>query len=414
MTIKLNTFLTRSGVDAIRSGNPWILSGQLKPSYKAILPKQPAIVPLGEHWFWYSPHSDIRLRRMGPALRYWPTMDENQQRDIIINLDDFNQYFLKYLEQELISIFKTKQRALGDEKSLRWIFGDNDGFGGLVLDVFDNYIVAQIQSAPIEVFWPSIKSSIQKSFFDITGRTANVIERRDGAIRKKEGLAVLEFTSKEYQTNLQWNGLNWSFNPYGNQKTGAYLDQKENHLRAVAWAKRLNCVNVWDICCFEGGFGIHLAKAGLQVSAVDSSVTALEKVKLNAQLNHCDINLNTVKSDAFDFLRDKHKNSQKVDMIVLDPPALAPNKQSIGNAMKAYRELNLRAIHCLVSGGLLVTCSCSHVFTKELFIDMLCQAEHHTRRKLRILEIAGPASDHMASLQLSQSDYLQAYFIEVI
>lgn len=414
MSVKLNSFLTRSGVDAIRSGNPWILAGQLKPTFKASLPSSPALVPLGEHWFWYSPASEIRLRRMGPATRYWPSGKE--QGGIITSLEEFSSHFATALSDELALICEAKQRALGGERSLRWIFGDCDGFGGLVLDLFDNCAVAQLQSAPIEFFWPVLKECLSTAWQRVcnSSNELEIVEHRDGAVRAKEGLAIIPFEVQEREMVLRWNGLNWSFNPAGNQKTGAYLDQKDNHLRALSWAQRLNCRRAWDVCCFEGGFGIHLASAGIEVLAVDSSQAALARVYRNAELNDCTATISAERSDAFEFLRRRHAAEERVDMIVLDPPALAPDKKSIPQALKAYRELNLRAVHCLRPGGLLVSCSCSHVFHRQHFLDMLAQVEHHTRRKLRLLELCGPASDHSAALQLEQSDYLQAYFIQVL
>jgi len=240
---------------------------------------------------------------------------------------------------------------------------------------------------------------------------ASIVERVDPRVRQLEelpprpsGLLQGEKTS----TVFAMNGVQFRFEALEGQKTGAFLDQRENYAAAAQYALG----EALDVFCYQGGFALHLAPRCSHVSGVDSSRPALEVAEKNAALNHALLRdagkeIEWIEANAFDLLKDYSSSGQRYGTIVLDPPAFAKSKRELDAAMRGYKELNLRALKMLRPGGILVTCSCSYHVTTPEFLEMLAGAARDARRNLRLLEVRGQAKDHPILLNVPETAYLK-------
>lgn len=401
----------RDGFHRLSTGHPWLFRGNLTADFTNSATRS-GIFPLGEHWFLCSTHSDIALRRLGPPQRLWPTgKDEN--REPIFETEGFERLFGSWLKAHLKERLFLKRQLLSGESCFRWIFSESDLLPGLIVDVFNHELVCQIQTEPLEVFWPVIKKYLLSVFQEALQKEPLIHELRRSKLRAKEGLVVEESAPQSGNEKwIAWNGLKWWMNPGLGQKTGAYFDQKDNHLAAVRWAKTLSLKEAWDLCCFHGGFGLHLAQQGLNVLGVDDSAYALEIAAKNAAQNGIS-GYSTQKADVFDFLRDRFDKKIQTEMIVLDPPGVSGSKKNLPSALRGLKELNLRAMHCLKPGGLLVSCTCSHAISEELLLQVVREAAHDVRRVVKVIEKRGPSSDHAPLVGFPESEYLRAWYMMI-
>lgn len=400
--------LSREGFLRLTQGHPWLFTRHLVEKHP--WPTEAAVLSLGEHLFLYSPRADLRLRRLGPSTRHF----FDPLPKALTQIEEFRERLGPALKQFLQEAWRRRMRDLTNEVAFRWIFSESDFIPGLIVDRFGDVLCAQIQTAAIEKFWPVLRELMVEVFSAETGRApAQVIELRQSPYRKKEGLEVIS-SPEASEIVLPWNGLSFYFQPGGGQKTGSYFDQATNHRRSKEWATKLNLKSAWDLCSFEGGFGLHLAKAGLDVLAVDVSAKALAAATRNAQLN--DISpqrFKTEEADVFDFLRQAHTQQQKVDMIVLDPPSFLKSSAQKHSAARGFKELNLRALHCVKKGGLLVSCVCSQNMDRQSYAEILRAAGHDARREVRVLEIGQQSPDHPSLTNFPESNYLQAWYLGV-
>jgi 23S rRNA (cytosine1962-C5)-methyltransferase len=212
------------------------------------------------------------------------------------------------------------------------------------------------------------------------------------------------------QTVFAINGLRFHFDASSGQKTGAFLDQRLNYAAAERYAGG----RALDVCTYQGGFALHLARACERVTGVDASRAALEVADRNLELNpHLNAQVDWVEADAFELLRDWEAAGERFDTIVLDPPAFAKSKRAAEGAMRGYKELNLRALKMLNAGGTLVTCSCSHHVGTEEFVGVLRAAAADAGRRVQLLEMRGAAPDHPAILTLPETSYLKCLICRV-
>ena len=409
MSTRRHVYFNAEGVQRVAGGHPWLTARHLQKN--ARLPQIPALCAIDGRWYFLSPQSHLRLRRFsvdGPEAT----------SNIFVSCQDFANTFAVPLEKHFKDLFVQKKVLVEGNNLFRWVFSESDGIPGLIIDVFEDIVVCQIQTAPIELFWPCLSECLHKAFLAATGsRIRTLVEKRSHPLRSKEGLAVVSSDILQGEPlsaqKYAWNGLLWNMTPGQAQKTGAYLDQRENHLATVAWAKRLGLKEALDVCSFEGGFGIHLLKAGLSVTAVDISDSAIQRLQSNAALNFKDPKLSTVCADAFDFLREFHKSGRRVDLIVLDPPPFAKNKEQADKGFQGFLDLNLRAVLALKPGGLLVSCSCSQAVGFSEMTKIFRKIAASTGRSLKILETRGPAADHLAPIHFPEGQYLNAWLIQV-
>lgn len=398
--------LKKEGWHQLTSGHPWVRIQHLKNSF----PFSPAgLINWGEHWFFYSPKSQLPLRRLGPNLRNWLKTESSPQ--FIQDNEVFEKHFLNWLTEHFSNLAQQKLQLVQNDQCFRWIFSENDLLPGLIVDVFSNTIVCQILSAPMESFWPTMQKALAAAFKTLGRTEAEFVLLRNSKIRQKEGLAIVENEQEAKRICILWNSLKWHFAPGGPQKTGSYLDQRDNHTQTLQWAEKLGLKTAWDLCSFEGGFGLHLAKAKRNVLAVDQSETALSWLEKNALENNCNEYIRTEKADVFDWIR---KQSSGPELIVLDPPSFVKDSSSKWGALKGFKDLNLRAMKLLPRGGMLVSCSCSHHISENDFEDMLRSAAHDVRRDLHILERKGPSNDHSPQLSFPEGRYLQAWYMRML
>jgi 23S rRNA (cytosine1962-C5)-methyltransferase len=405
--------LAKDGWARLAQGHPWLYAGNLAADFPA--PQSAGFVSHAAGLFAFSPQSEIRLRSFG--LPAWKEL--LQESEGVFDATSFDRVFGVALRKHLAQTLRHKRVLLQGESCLRWIFSECDFLPGLVVDLFGNEAVAQIQTAPMEAVWESVRAALEASFRHVEGgtRTLRIHELRSTPARRYEGLAVEAPPPADEGSGkwIPWNGLEWELHPGRGQKTGAYLDQRDNHLAAVRWAKALNLKSAWDLCCFEGGFGLHLAKAGLNIEALDQSAAALATARRNARKNGiADSAYSTVEANVFDVLSERSRGSARSPLIVLDPPGFVRSRKEKDSALRGFKELNLRALQCLEPGGLLVTCACSYHVSENDYGEMLASAAGDAGRRVRILEVRGPAPDHAPRLGFPESRYLQAWYLEVL
>jgi 23S rRNA (cytosine1962-C5)-methyltransferase len=246
-----------------------------------------------------------------------------------------------------------------------------------------------------------------------------IIERPDPRIRELEQLstpstAPLHATDAAHplSTDFQLNGLLFHYDAGAGQKTGAFLDQRENYAAAARYAHG----EALDVCTYQGGFALHLAQSCPRVTGVDISHAALEVAEKNLEANAAklnDANVDWMEANAFDLLRDWSMSGAVYDTIVLDPPAFAKSKRAVEGALRGYKELNLRALKMLRPGGTLVTCSCSHHVSLADFQEIVAAAAGDAARRVRLLERRGAATDHPVILTIPETEYLKCLICSV-
>ena len=245
---------------------------------------------------------------------------------------------------------------------------------------------------------------------------ASILERVDSRIRELEQLPARETQlcrGERASTIFTVNGVRFHYDGLSGQKTGAFLDQRENYAAAARWAhgEALDCFT------YQGGFALHLARVCDRVTALDISRAALEVAEQNEALNraeHRSGEIEWIEANAFDLLKDYATAGRQYDTIVLDPPAFAKTKRVVPTALKGYKELNLRALKMLRPGGTLVTCSCSFHVSEGEFLEMLGSAAADTGRQVRVLEKRGAAADHPVLLNVPETAYLKCIICRVI
>ena len=291
-----------------------------------------------------------------------------------------------------------------DSNAYRVVYSEGDLLPSLIVDRYDDVIVLQTLSQGTD----KIKSSLVEILIDQFQPRA-VIERNDARVRQLEGLPQTSGTiygSAPAQFEILQHGLRFLVSPSGGQKTGSFLDQRENRLAAREAARFSAALRALDCFTFNGGFALHLASFCKEVVAIDISDQAIEAAKQNAELNQIQ-NVEFQIANVFDALRDFEARGERYDTIVLDPPAFAKNRASLKAAIRGYKEINLRALKLLNQGGVLITCTCSYHVSEDLFVEILADAALDARRRLQIIEKRMQASDHPVLLGVPETYYLK-------
>jgi 23S rRNA (cytosine1962-C5)-methyltransferase len=294
----------------------------------------------------------------------------------------------------------------------RLIHGEADGIPSLVVDSFQNHLVVQILSSGLERF----RNEIVDALREVTS-PEGILARNDVAVRDHEELprtVELLYGNVPEEIEVIENGIHYLAAPWTGQKTGAFLDQRENRARvsAIAHGRALDCFS------YHGSFALHLAVAESvsHVTAIDSSADALARARSNVLLNPAidPAKIDFVEANAFEFLRAEEAAGAEYDTIVLDPPAFAKRRDALDAAVRGYKEINLRAIKLLSPGGHLCTFTCSHHMGRELFRGMLESAAADSGRTVRWIEARGQAGDHPEILQIPESAYLKGAILQVM
>ena len=294
-----------------------------------------------------------------------------------------------------------------DADAYRVLHAEADGVPGLVVDRYGDYLVLQVGSVAVEQRLGWVVSALE-DLLDPAG----ILLRADSLARKREGLdTAVRVLSGEVPENVvvREGPVRYRAHLWKGQKTGSFLDQRENHLAAGRYVGEGG--RVLDVFSYAGGFAVHAARRAASVEAVDSSGAALDAARDNAALNGLS-NITFTRKNAFDALRERSDAGERYDAVILDPPAFAKTKRDLPAAIRAYKEINLRAIKLLGQGGILVTCSCSYHFSRELMQDTLRSAAADAGRPMRVREWRGQAADHPELLTVPETRYLKCAVLE--
>jgi 23S rRNA (cytosine1962-C5)-methyltransferase len=275
----------------------------------------------------------------------------------------------------------------------------------LICDRYDRWLVVQLLSAGLETFLEPIVDALVR----LTG-AEGILARNDVAVRSREGLAretVLLHGDVPREIVINEHGIRYGAAPWTGQKTGAFLDQRENRvlLGGLAHGRALDCFS------YHGSFALHLAQRAEQVVAIDSSAEALMRARANASLNGLS-NVECVEANAFDYLRDRDRAGETFDTIALDPPAFAKTRGVLEAALRGYHEINLRAMRLLAPGGVLYTASCSFHLTRPLFLEMIERAAQDSGRRLVLRHVLGQSVDHPEVVTIPETGYLKGAIIQ--
>ena len=289
----------------------------------------------------------------------------------------------------------------------RLVHAEGDGLPALVCDRYDRWIVVQVLSAGLETF----REHIVQALREITG-AEGILARNDVPLRTREGLAretVLLHGDVPREIIVQEHGVRYAAAPWTGQKTGAFLDQRENRILfgGLARGRALDCFS------YHGSFALHLARQAEHVVAIDSSAEAVKRAMENAALNGLS-NVECVEANAFDHLRDLDRAGARFDTIALDPPAFAKTRDSLEAALRGYHEINLRSMRLLAPGGYLYTASCSFHLTKALFLEMIERAAEDSGRRLVLRQLLGQPSDHPEVLTIPETGYLKGAIVQAV
>lgn len=290
----------------------------------------------------------------------------------------------------------------------RAVYGESDRLPGLVIDRYGEVLVYQITTLGMSRLEPLLQEVMMDLF-----HPEAVVYRHDTQVRTLEGLPLVKgvwFGELPRSHRVTLDGLELQINPLEGQKTGYYLDQRDNRLSIRRWVREKK---VLDLFCYDGAWGLTAASAGAgEVTGVDQSAGAIERARSNALRNRLEDRCRFKAEEAFTFLKSIDKGA--FDLIILDPPAFAKTKSSVPEAQKGYTDLNRRALLALKPGGILVSCSCSYHIGEDLFQEILLRAAQASGRQLRVLEARGQALDHPVLLAMPETRYLKCYVLEVV
>jgi len=404
----LGAMVNRRAADRLRGGYLWVYASDIEsieiPGFDAADP--PALLPVADSrglllgTALYSPSSQIALRMVSRE-----TIDEPAWLELMSSR----------LRQ---SILRRKALLSHQTDACRLCFSEADELPGLIADKYGNLVILQLlargldSAAVREVCVRVIREELAP---------AAILERPDPRMRELEGLSApnlepLFGAATETGADFLINGLRFHYDANSGQKTGAFLDQRENYAAAQRWAQTLGTTGrALDVCCYQGGFALHLAQVCTRATGIDASRSSLEVAERNFETNreHLKAEVDWVAGDAFQILRDWSDSGEKFDTIVLDPPAFAKTRRAVEGALRGYKELNLRALKMLRPGGLLVTCSCSHHVGWPDLEAAVAAAALDAGRRVRLVERRGAALDHPVVLNLPETEYLKCLVLKV-
>lgn len=381
--------LTAKGLRWQRTGHPWVYRDDLAAPPELLPGDLVAVLDhhgrfLGQAF--YSAKSRI-------ALRFLTYTDEVVDQ--------------AFWEARLQRAYAYRQRVAAQAQAYRLIYGEADGFPGLIADNYAGHLALQVLHPGMERHLPEILDLLKTNLSPIS-----ITLRNDSEMRSLEGLPQEVSTvwgELPPLVEVREGEVRLLADLKGGQKTGLFLDQRENRVAAGAYAQG----EALDCFAYQGGFGLHLARGCRKVTLVESSAPALARAQENAKLNSLD-NLEPVKANVFNFLKKAVNEGRRFDLIVLDPPAFAKSRRERQAAAKGYHEINRRAFQLLNPGGILITCSCSYNLSEPEFLEIVRRAAADAHRQARLIERRGAARDHPALLSLPESIYLKCFILEAL
>jgi len=373
--------VTRKGEARLRRGHPWVFRSDISHTHDALPGGVVRVLssqnrPLGLAFF--SSRSEITLR-------------------MISRSDSLPGSFLR---DRLSAAIQWRETVAAGAEACRLVHGEGDGLPSLIVDRYGDTLVVQTLSQATDRLKPEIVSALQELL-----HPAGILERNDPRVRSLEGLdrrvGVLAGEVPETVEVLE-NGLRFEADLRKGQKTGLFLDQRENHAAARAYAHG----RVLDGFTYNGGFALHVAPQATEVLAVDVSAEAVERTRRNAARNGA-LNVTAREGNVFDLLHELHDRGERFDTVVLDPPAFAKSRDAVEKAWRGYKEINLRALQILDPGGCLVTCSCSYHVDEAAFEEIVWSAAADAGATVTVVEKRRQARDHPIVLGVPETYYLK-------
>lgn len=319
-----------------------------------------------------------------------------------------------FFEKRLINAWEYRKKTV-DTSSCRIVFGEADFLPGLVIDKFSDVLVVESLALGIDKYKSLIVNTLKEILESDGVLIRGVYERSDAKVRTNEGMERIKgFIGDEFNTDVEIieNGVRYIVDVKAGQKTGFFLDQKYNRL-----AIQKLCKNAKVLDCFThtGSFALNAGIGGAKsVLGVDASELAVSQAEKNAELNGLSGSVKFLCTDVFELLPELERKGEKYDVIILDPPAFTKSRSSVKNAVKGYKEINLRAMKLIKNGGFLATCSCSHFMSYELFTETINKAARDVHRYLRQVEFRTQAPDHPILWSSNESYYLKFYIFQVL
>ena len=376
-------------VSRLKSGHVWVYRSDILSAKEAAPGSVVSVTDERGRYFGsalYSSSSQIALRMISPE----PVAD-----------------FPDLLRERVRAAIAYREPLVRDTDAYRVVFSEGDFLPGLIVDRYNDILSLQILTQAMDA------EPVRAALLDeLTAqlKPAAIAERVEPHIRELESLPPREsrlLTGDKTSTVFTMNGVRFHFDVGEGQKTGAFLDQRENYAAAAQYAHG----DALDVFCYQGAFALHLAKVCDRVTAVDSSRPALEVADKNALLNQREVEW--IEANAFDLLKDYSSAGRQYDAIVLDPPAFAKTRKNLETALRGYKELNLRALKMLRPGGILVTCSCSYHVSPSEFLAVVTDAARDVHKNIRLLEQRGQAKDHPILPTVPETSYLKCLIFHV-
>jgi len=382
--VKKQIILKKNEEHRILSGHQWVFSNEI--ASVAGDPEPGDIVELLSHQQkflgigFFNPHSLIAFRLLS-----------SQSEEISF----------AFFEQRVIGALTLRQKLFPQSTAFRLVFGESDFLPGLIIDKYNEYLSVQTLSFGMDKRLQLICDVLESVF-----HPKAIVERNDTAVRLLEKLeerkGVLRGTLDE--TIIVEHGIKYKIDLLNGQKTGFFLDQRENRRTA---RKYMRGARVLDCFCYEGGFALNACEAKAKsVRALDQSSASVARARTNAKLNETrDISFHV--GDAFEYMKHLVNENQSFDVVILDPPAFARSKKNVATALKGYREINKLALDLISPGGFLITASCSHHITQDSFLAAVTDAARRSHKKIQLLEFAGAGPDHPVLPAMPETSYLK-------
>ncbi len=394
------TTISRRAADRLRAGHLWVYRSDIEH----LVETEAGLLPV----------ADYRGFPLGTAL--WSPSSQIALRMVSSDPHLTHEGWLALFDQRLRYAIQQRQGMLEEgTDACRLVFSEADQLPGLIVDRYGDLILFEILAKALDrdevraVIVEVLKSELEP---------LTIVERSDARIRELEQLSQPSeaplYTAEpvaQLTTIFHLNGLAFHYDANAGQKTGAFLDQRLNYAAASRYARG----EALDVCTYQGGFALHLARSCSRVTGIDASRAALEVAEENLEVNLHRIQapVEWIEANAFDLLRDWSTAGNTFDTVVLDPPAFAKSKRAVAGALRGYKELNLRALKMLRPGGTLVTCSCSHHVSWDEFHGVLAAAAGDAQRRVRLLERRGAAPDHPVVLNIPETEYLKCLILQV-
>ncbi len=378
----------------LRGGHPWVFSNEI-----AAIEGNPEggdaveIFAAGGEFLgagYYNPHSLIAARVLTRSRESIDTED--------------------FYRRRLLAAAAYRQALYGDTEAVRLVHGEADGLPGLVLDRYGAVLSVQLLTLGMERRRELLLPLLLELF-----RPAAVVARNDASVRELEGLPCrveILHGNVPPELTVTEHGLRFRVDVAGGQKTGHFLDQKENHL---ALRGRVEGRRVLDLFCYSGSWALHAARFGArQVTGVDISPGAIALAAENARLNGLEGVSSFLRADVFELLREAGRTGERYGTVILDPPAFVKSRKKLAEAIRGYLTVNRRAMELVEPGGYLFTCSCSYHLEREVFLHTLRQAAAQARRAVRLVELRGQAYDHPVLLACPETEYLKCAVLQIL